>query len=213
MSMNVVKTLAALIVCTAAAPAVQAAEEVTLSITGSVIPGACSVSLQNPNVDFGTIRAEELSETGMTEFGPVTISYTTTCPSARAVGVSWMDNKAGTAYTDAAEHFGLGEHNGRKIGYYFMVHHGKSDDSDGTLGDLLNSEDNGTTWTTAPQWMAKANGQNMMTYAQDGTTLPAAHERHTGRFYLTAFIAPIKDLDLSENIVVEGNATMSLTYL
>lgn len=114
--MQSLKICLALAVCATWVSSAYAAEEVTLAVTGRVIPGACTVSLLEPNVDFGTIRAEQLNEDTMTELNPIHISYTTTCPSARAVGLSWVDNKAGTAYVTGEENFGLGEHNGKKIG-------------------------------------------------------------------------------------------------
>ncbi|MBF7142481.1 MULTISPECIES: DUF1120 domain-containing protein [Pseudomonas] len=211
--MNVIKTLLAAAACASVLTPVIAAEEVTLSVTGSVIPGACSVSLANPDIDLGTVRAENLNEEELTALPEMQVSYTTTCPSARAVGVSWVDNKAGTAYGQDPTGFGLGEHNGKNIGFYHLVHHGASDAADGTMGPLINSSNGGTTWESVSSWIANANGQNMMSYAIEGTTTPAQYTRHTGRFYLSAYIAPTKDLDLSENIEIEGNATMSLTYL
>lgn len=211
--MKVIKTLLAAAACASVLTPVMAAEEVTLSVTGSVIPGACSVTLSGADIDFGTLRAESLNEASLTELPAKQVSYTTTCPSPRAVGISWVDNKAGTAYNQDSSGFGLGEHNGKKIGVYYLVHNGFSDGADGVIGPLINSSNGGVTWESVSSWAADANGNNMMSYANEGTTTPAQYDRYTGRFHLSAYIAPTKDLELSENIEIEGNATMSLTYL
>ncbi|MFF7710643.1 fimbrial protein [Pseudomonas sp. NPDC007930] len=211
--MNKLSLMAAASVCALSMAAAQAAEEVTLAVTGSVIPGACSITLDTAEVDFGQIRAEDLNDEQSTELDQYEISYTASCPSARAVGMSWVDN-LGNPYDPAPENFGLGEHNGKKLGLFNLVHHSKSDDSDGTQADLVSSDDGGTTWAKVQNWIAKADGSNMMAYAPaDGSATPGAYTRHTGRFYLAAFIAPKKDLDLAENLQVQGNATLSLTYL
>ncbi len=50
-------------------------------------------------------------------------------------------------------------------------------------------------------------------WAEQGQTLPQAFQDISGELQLVAYIAPAKDLDLSQEIAIDGSATMELVYL
>jgi type 1 fimbria pilin len=100
------------------------AQSAGFSITGTVAPSACTISLGGGGVnDFGSLSRESLTSATTTghyvsprRYMPVTVF----CPAPTKFALAFTDNRGGTALdtseVPADRHFGLGMHKGQKIG-------------------------------------------------------------------------------------------------
>ncbi|MFQ0834511.1 DUF1120 domain-containing protein [Citrobacter freundii] len=185
-----------------------ASSDVTLKVTGSIIPGACVPTLPNGGVvDYGTIRNALIDPTSTTnklvQLGQKSLILTVTCDTEIAVGITSADNRSGTnialnsgssyienTRTDGgtlvttSNGFGLGQApNGVNIGAYSISFDTNSITADGNAVDLLTTGDVNTpplTWT-------KSNGSFCSTTSGCTDSARALSVAETGTLVPKAF--------------------------
>jgi hypothetical protein len=184
-----------------------ASSDVTLKVTGSIIPGACVPTLPNGGVvDFGTIRNALIDPTGTTnklvQLGQKSLILTVTCDTEIAVGITAADNRSdtniglsGSSYIEntrsdggslvtTSNGFGLGQApNGVDIGAYSISFDTNSITADGNAVDILTTGDVNTpplTWT-------KSNGSFCSTTSGCTDSARALSVAETGTLVPKAF--------------------------
>lgn len=212
--MNALFATAVAAACLAAASFVQAAEQATLTVTGTLQPGSCTVSFTNPTLDYGMLRAADLSASAATHLPAKSVAYSLVCESDMAVSTSWIDDRQGTAYGTRPEHFGLGKVSEQPIGDYQLVHDEGNTSADGSAVKLLVSED-GISWQpgSAAAFTVTPGGGQQFSYTGHGGTKPQAFAQYAGQLTVNARIAPTQTLDMSGVINLDGAATLSVHYL
>lgn len=206
-------TLASLIATSAFA-----ADTADLKVIGSIVPTACTPVFSGGGVvDYGTIILTDLSPTAMTKLAPKNISYTVTCDAPISIGLSWLDSRGPTVNDDEhiyATNFGLGLHEGVKIGRYEVAFDGTSTIADGEKADLIYRIGKDGVWApSASTGHVTPNGTRTFALAPPGTIAPGAYRVISGGLIVTASIGRTDRLELNTAIQLDGLSTMIVNYL
>jgi type 1 fimbria pilin len=212
--MKFTKTLLALAIASSAAIAPAAfAQSADLSVTGRIFPGACVVELGNGgNADLGDIRLETLQSDMHTVLDDVDLPMSVSCESTVRFALEGVDNTSDTSINAAQYGLGLTPAD-EKIGSARL---GLVDVTmDGEEGHARSSTDGGATWTIdlfpgfAHIGMNSLLGFNTFL----GNESPAAIQNLQGTLKVRATIAPTSELTVTEDVLINGNATINLVYL
>ncbi|WP_102946835.1 DUF1120 domain-containing protein [Stenotrophomonas sp. VV52] len=211
--MKLSNTLFALMLVSAAPGAL--AQSADLSITGNIFPGACTVTLGGGGVaDLGDIRTDTLSHDTTTELAPVDMSLGVVCESPvrfafvgvdNAIDSTLVENQYGLGLTPAGEKIG-----GADIRFFDI-------DIDSARGYWTRSYNDGETWSPGDDvFMQPPLMQHYIlgfTTQTGATTGPAPIKALQGQVRVVARIAPAAELTLTEDVAINGSATINLTYL
>jgi len=187
-----------------------AASSVDLSLKGAITPSACAPSLTDDGVvDYGKISAKDLSPTGTTSLPPVTLQLSVDCEAPTLFALNGRDNRLGSSYFSALDHiYGLGLVNdGEKLGgYQIGVFNPVADEP---VYPLF-SYDNGKTWlvNSSGSYM----GHPYLNAFGDSPTPKALRSVKVDLRFLTE-IAPVRNLTLTEEVPLDGSATLDVVYL
>ncbi|MCR4465554.1 DUF1120 domain-containing protein [Burkholderia sp. SCN-KJ] len=195
--------------CTLSGPAMASA--VDLSVSGRIQPGACSLTLGNGGtIDMGTLSPKDLTEDKITFFKQHQISMDIRCQAPTKVAFRALDNRTGTALSD--DEFGLGASGGKNVGkYYFLTSHRIGDGAE--LVQLMDTGYGSGWFVSGTTWSHWIGPFELVSWAKPGQTLPQAFQNISSRLEFFITIAPAKDLDLNQEIAIDGSATMELVYL
>lgn len=232
------KGLLASVLAVAASSAI-AGTSLDLQVSGKVVPSSCTPSVVggSGNADFGTVKATELNYNTVTSLpGTKVVSISITCETPTRFGVTFNDAHAdsapteylSTAFSDLefllspASTAGLGMFNGKKIGAYAMgIQRDKGTATDDTGASLhpVYSKDA----TAATDWHAK-NGLHYLqvvtdkseTYGFANDTVndrPAVLKQVNFNIGIVAQINPASELDISDELTLDGLTNIELVYL
>lgn len=186
-----------------------ASSDVTLKVTGSIIPGACVPTLPNGGVvDYGTIRNAQIDPTGTTnklvQLGQKTITLTVNCDTEIAVALTSTDNRSdsrvplsSTSYIESANSngenltlspnaFGLGKapDGTTNIGDYAVAFDIGSVTADGDVVDVITTADITASTVT---WVATTRAAFCALNNSCSTDKPALSVAETGTVVPKAF--------------------------
>lgn len=196
--------LASALLITGTAPAF-AASTVDLTVKGIITPNACTPTLSSGGiVDHGKMSAKDLNPTGYTRLPTYTLQLEVNCDAPIAFGLKTVDNRRGSASTSG---FGLGFINdSQKLGVFTVTM--RTPVADGDTVQPIASYDNGTTWE--PQnWMEDF---GLYSVSTDGV-LPRPTEDLTMGLEVATLIARTDGMDLSDEVNIDGSATIEMMYL
>jgi len=188
-----------------------AASQTDLKVTGTITPVACEPTLAKGGiVDYAKISVKDLNEAVPTVLGVETIQLTVSCTASAQFAISTIDNRPGTSFVPAQ--MGLGLINGtEKLGTYQLGF--KNPVADVPVLVMLSSNE-GDTWErfdddvvkATNEWVAFGNNTS-------GTWTPAFVENVTVDMWLNTQIAPANTLTLTDEVKLDGNATLQIKYL
>lgn len=186
-----------------------AASRVDLNLKGHITPSACLPALsQDGLVDYGKIAVKDLSADTITLLPRVTLQLSVSCESQTLFALNARDNRKGSANGTQPYHYGLGLINGnQKLGKYQIDVFNPVADS---LVYPLFSFDYGTTW------LVNAFGSFMgpdYWNAFGDTPTPKALRSVAVDLRITTSIAATRELTLTEDVPLDGSATLDLIYL
>lgn len=185
-----------------------AASSVDLTVKGLITPSACTPTLSaNGVVDHGKISAKDLNQDTATILPITTLKLSVNCDGETLFALGATDNRSNSS--SSAGGFGLGLiDNTQKIGAFFL-------DIGNALADnvaarTMVSTDEGKTWSYVegaiwnhPDLMAFGLGTPTPMLIKDLLTDMRVHTR----------IEPAKDLSLTNEVVLDGSATLEVKYL
>ncbi|WP_333853467.1 DUF1120 domain-containing protein [Leclercia sp.] len=232
------KTVSAVAVCAAflASSQAMAANDLTLKVTGSIAPAACTPALSgNGEVAFGSMATSAITNapTGnsLVQLGTKNVTLTISCDAAATVGFTMTDNRASsavalseTAYLEKAGMdgtnadgplygFGLGlASNGEKIGAYSLVVDSVNTTADGAEVAVITSDNKGKGWVEKGLQTQLTNGERIMTVANKGSVTPKLFEELSMPLKISAGVQT-KSVLGGDAITFDGNATLSMVYL
>lgn len=191
---------------------VNAASSVDLSVTGSITPAACTPLLSNNGVvDYGKISVKDLGPNA-TPMPPVTLQVSVNCDAATFFAINIKDNRENTVggINPSRSYFGLGlGENDHKIGWYMLKMNNAL--ADGAVLPMVESV-NGHTWFPAssntvwqPGWMRSVTGPGSPDYA------PVSMQTFVADLQVSSTI--YKPKELSEEMPIDGSATLDIVYL
>lgn len=212
--MKFTKTLIALAIASSAAIAPTAfAQSADLSITGRIFPGACVVELGNGgNADLGDIRLDSLQADMNTVLDDVDLPMSVSCESAVRFALQGVDNTGESSIT--AAQYGLGfTPADEKIGGASLRLVDVT--IDGSEGRARTSVDGGANWTIdLLPGSARIGKDHLLGFnVPQAEASPVAIENLQGTLNVQATIAPTSGLTITDDVPINGSATINLVYL
>ncbi|NUT76535.1 DUF1120 domain-containing protein [Pseudomonas sp. C1C7] len=188
-----------------------AASSTDLTVTGTITPAACTPSLSNGGViDYGKVSAKDLNPTKPTFLGRVALQLKVDCDAATTFALNLADNRPNTA--SSLGWYGLGLINtNQKLGYFDLGY----TDANTEIGpkSVLGSYDGGKTWSNyedtgfpTGEWAAFGDRSS-------GAWLPAPIQNLTVNMHIGTNIAPANGLTLTNQVRMDGSATLEVKYL
>lgn len=195
---------------------VQAADTAELKVKGTIRPSACMPSFTGDGtVDYGTISAKSLNASSGTQLPAKTIAFAITCDGPTRIALRTIDNRAASVVTglsSTGSSYGLGMYQGKSIGVYNVFVTPGAFMADGGAVDVVYEKDvaGSGSWQKSSQGNL---GGNRHSFAPANTTTPGAYKAITGMFTIQATINKGSELPLTENIPLDGSATVEVQYL
>ncbi|NWC94509.1 MULTISPECIES: DUF1120 domain-containing protein [unclassified Pseudomonas] len=204
---KLLKTVASTLLI-ACAPGAFAASTVDLTVTGLITPNSCTPLLSGGGqVDHGKISAKDLNTDKMTVIGVQTLQMSVSCDAAILIGLKAIDNRAGSS--SSGQGMGLGLINGdQKLGFYYLYL--RNPIADTVAVQPIITEDNGRSWFNDAFW----NPQFLSSVgAMSDDSQPIPVRDLTVDLEVQTVIARTDGLDLSNEVPIDGSATLEVKYL
>lgn len=207
-----------LIAAAGAATASHAAPSVELKVTGVIRPAACTPILTGDGVvDYGNISAATLRQGQATALPARQVSLAVNCNAAAKVALAVVDNRSGSrvaGITDSIQagadyNFGLGMASGKKIGGYVLSFESGAT-ADGRAVTNLVSGDRGNSWNGSAGFVQHEG--NYYAFGDNGTQ-PAAQKLLLTKIKVQPMLNKAEELPLTQDIVLDGSATIEVKYL
>ncbi|CRM92310.1 MULTISPECIES: DUF1120 domain-containing protein [Pseudomonas] len=189
-----------------------------LIVKGTISPAACNISIGAGGIiDYGTIRAAELSSTNFNPREERTTALSVNCGHTPArFGLTVTDLRAGTkvagilgaGYTEA-QNYGLGAPGGRRTGGYSVTLRNLSSGAVALAPIVRSSTASG--WFAGDGKVSQAPSQH--SWRSGSVIAPAAISQLNGVIAVRAVINRASALDLTGNVALDGHATLVLNYI
>ena len=189
-----------------------------LIVKGTIIPAACSMSVSAGGViDYGTIRANQLSQTNFNTLAERSTSLVVNCGTTPArFFLSVTDLRAsskvtgilGAGYTEA-QNYGLGTYGGRRTGGYSVTLRNLT--SNGVALNPIVRSSKDAAWQASDGKVSQTPNQH--SWRNGAVNAPASISQLTGVIAVKAVINRASDLNLTGNIALDGHATLVLDYI
>lgn len=188
---------------------VLAASSVDLTVKGLITPSACEPTLSNGGVaDVGKISAKDLNVDRPTELARQTLQLTVTCDAATLMALEAKDNREGSDYENDIGAYGLGMINTtEKLGAMEMRILNPT--ADGAAARMIASQDGGLTWYNDRYFTR----DNIVSVTNSSVDAPIAVQLFTGDLTIQPTIAPTSGLTLTNEVAIDGSATLTVKYL
>lgn len=228
------KTICVLTLLSAASgPAM--ADSLNLAVTGQILTPACNITLPDgPVVDYGNIAHEQLDTENYTLLDDKTFNLELKCNAPIKVSLSAENGKPGTMALNEGDTevlhgvgvapvellsrrisgVGLGLSGGKKIGGYTMLMPKGVVYADGKVPDVIGRLSTETDWTyNGSGVFYTTRGKQYLSFADAGSVTPIAIQNMTATIYLQAYINKQSELNVLDEITLDGQTTLELNYL
>ena len=190
------------------AGSVFAASSLDLTVKGIITPSACAPEVSGGgNVDFGKVSVKDLNSDTYTDLPRETMLLSVHCEGPTFFTLNTIDNRAGTTASHFSWH-GLGltpsdeKLGDAGLGLYQPV-------ADGVPVRTITSRDGGVTWM--PSVMLS---HTVLTAVADNDgVVPIAIQELDAEIRLITHIAPASSLTLTDDVPIDGHATVQVNYL
>ncbi|MCE0798955.1 DUF1120 domain-containing protein [Buttiauxella sp. A2-C1_F] len=195
-----------------------AASNVTLNVTGTITPVACTPTLSGGGaINYGSISTSDLSETARTTLDKKSLDLTVDCAGATApFAIRAVDNAMdSTLDLNNGAIFGLGKQGTNNIGQYTLSMQGTAQ-GDGSNVITMRSINGGKNWTTANgiDPTVIVHGGILYAYGENtSSTAPKPLSTLVTQLDIEPVIAPLNTLDTTTNFNFAGSATLIVEYL
>ncbi|UVJ45133.1 DUF1120 domain-containing protein [Pseudomonas sp. LS1212] len=187
-----------------------------LTVTGTITPAACAPMLSGGGeFNFGMIAAQDLDQEAITNFISPARQLSVACSAPTRFALRAVDGRAGTQPTVTIDNFGLGLSGVERIGEYKLRTTGYAADGSAAI-DVLESRDAGSSWLKAPSdesYLFNTNGPNLTAVGGIGANEPSAIEVLTTDLAVSMAITAAKNLTLTDEVTIDGAATLEVVYL
>lgn len=188
-----------------------AASSTDLTVKGLITPGACNPTLSSGGiVDVGKLSAGDLNQDSETPLPNATLQMNVNCDAPIAFALRGIDNRESSSISP--DGYGLGLINGtQKIGAYHLNFLNAS--ADGAETAPLESFDDGDTWQEFGEAMWQRQALAGFGDNSSGVWYPKMIQVLTTDLVVSPRIAPARDLDLTNEVTIDGSASIELKYL
>jgi hypothetical protein len=194
-------------------PQALAADSARLSVTGTIVPAPCAISLSNNLIDLGTIQAASLPPMARSgKYDAARIPFQIECGQPSRVRMRFTDNQAdsvpGVQQAWAGD-FGLGMVAGKKIGSYSMYFEPDSlKAGTRTVWPVYEHGPDGPSGVGYNDIFSTAS----MGWSADHHQGAGSFERINGEIVLSYMLEQPHDLPLEREIPFNGWVTIDLEY-
>jgi len=206
--------------------AVQKGPSADLRIEGAITPGSCEIILGNDGkFNYQSIPQTKIKDVAEgTYLGGKDLTLTVQCEEVTQVGLNLTDNKHDSVVSgltvsgnksNTNDYLGLGKSHGKNIGASAIwVDRAMVDSKDSYVGYL-----DLTTSSISPEegdwlWRDRYGVANkLLTWVQSSATTPTPGKTFTSRLRAHATINKKSELDLSDEVKLDGAATLTVYYL
>lgn len=209
-------------VCILAAISVHAANSADLSVQGVIRPVACTASLSHAGVvDYGTIPATSLLAGTYTPLGKKSIPFAITCEAAIKIALKASDNRSDTIVSGIVDLvsdawlYGLGTVSGQKVGSYLMYFPQEEATTENGPVNQIVSTDGNQTWfpTGSGVGTGMLGNDRAFSWAAPQGVVPMPFKTIRGNVHVYAFLNKPEELPLTQNVPLNGSATLEIIYL
>ncbi|MDU9402461.1 DUF1120 domain-containing protein [Pseudomonas sp. zfem004] len=196
-----------------------AASSTDVSVTGMITPAACTPSLSGAgDFDFGKISAQDLNQDAITKFESGMQRLTIACSAPTRFALDGIDNRAGTAHLANSMYFGLGLNGTEKIGGFSMGIQPTGLNADGDTDVTRMRSVNGGAWMPVANGVVNLASRGVGApvlhgFALQGASEPSAISTLSADLQVTMNIVKATDLTLTNDISIDGAASIEVTYL
>ncbi|WP_347904295.1 DUF1120 domain-containing protein [Pseudomonas purpurea] len=207
---NKLSILTAALLLTGASSAF-AASSTDLTVKGLITPSACTPTLSSGGiVDHGKISAKDLRPNNYTDLPRITLQMNMNCDAPTTYALNGIDNRESSAPSSIS--YGLGLiNNTQKIGMFYLQFLNAVADGVGT--EPLESSDNGLTWIDSADAIWPRQRLAGFGDQSSGAWYPQAIKDLTTDLIVITAIAPARGLDLTNEVTIDGSATLEVKYL
>lgn len=209
MNKHLIAVASALLI-TGTAPAF-AASTVDLTVKGIITPNACTPGLSSGGViDHGKMSAKDLNTDRVTALPTASLQMTVSCDAPVLFAIKATDNRLSSG---SGNFFGLGLINGtQKLGYYSLDLGSFTNPpvADGEVVQSIASFDSGTTWE---KYTSFEHGLMLSVATLADVTTPRPTQELVTEVNYRGFINRTDGLDLSNEVNIDGSATLEVVYL
>lgn len=204
-----------------ASSAVLAGPTAELKVSGVIKPPACLPTFSGGGVvDYGTIAASSLTAGQYKTLDKKQVTFQINCDAPVKMGVTYKDNRATSLVTgivaavaaNTAErfNFGLGTVAGKNVGGYALTLDTTATTADGAQVDSIYTANVANGWAAA---VAGLDNANTFSFAQKGQTQPIAIKALSAVINVQAVLNKPENLPLTQDIPLDGSATIEMKYL
>ncbi|EKD5159734.1 TPA: DUF1120 domain-containing protein [Enterobacter cloacae] len=209
-----------------------AAQSIDIKVTGKILPSSCTPAFPSGGgvADFGTMKVASLNSTSVT---PLTekkeVPITITCEEDTRVAVKFTDVRDASSPTEAIAFnsfggspqfaFGLGTYNGKNIGAYALgiprTQGANTNDAGDSLYPLM-SLDGGKLWGVRGSDNLQISSDNREIYGfstEDAGSEISAQSKINFKVVVEATINPTNDLNVTDEVTLDGLTNVELVYL
>ncbi|EOC9245692.1 DUF1120 domain-containing protein [Enterobacter cloacae] len=208
-----------------------AAQSIDIKVTGKILPSSCTPAFPSGGgiADFGTMKVASLNSTSVT---PLTetkeIPVTITCEEATRVAVKFTDMRDDSSPTEpmifnnfggpAQFTFGLGMYNGKKIGGYALALLRTAGANTNDTGDSLYPmfSYDGVGWGYRGNEYLQISSDNREIYGfgtERSSGVLSAQSKINFKVAVEATINPTNDLNITDEVTLDGLTNVELVYL
>lgn len=185
-----------------------AASTVDLTVTGLIVPSACTPSLSSGGViDHGKISAKDLNTDNPTVIGNHTLTMTVLCEGQTLIALQSEDNRKGSSISNGD--YGLGLINGtEKLGHYHLRI--ANPIADGVPVQSIASQNGQDNWYLERFWDPTL---YMSVADMSDPAQPVPVQELLLDLQVDTSINRTDGLDLSNEVQIDGSATLTVIYL
>lgn len=211
------KNMKNLVLCAALTPSLAGAGEI--QVNGTIASGSCEPGASTLLQDIRVIPRDETSVTGLPVRRP---AVRVKCPAATRYALRLIDARADSVAQSVENHapergrlFGLGTHNGRNIGAYWLTIRNNMADGDYYTPLSMGSSESGApgsfrfdrrVWNLEPDVF-------YATSYDEGATSPSALTMSMIDLEFRGVVAPMAELGSGEEVKLDGMAIVELIIL
>ena len=197
-----------------------AAPTAELKVTGVIKPPACLPTFSGSGVvDYGTIPASSLTAGQYKTLDKKQVSFQVSCDAAVKVGFTLADNRSSSRVTgivagvsvnsDERFNFGLGTVAGKNVGGYALTLDTTLTTADGVAVDNIYTTDNGNSWSAA----GGLDNSGLFSFSTKGANQPVAAKQINATINVQAVLNKPENLPLTQDVPLDGSATIEVKYL
>ncbi|MFB3305991.1 DUF1120 domain-containing protein [Pseudomonas sp. AMR01] len=201
------------------------AASIEVRVAGTITPGSCTPTMAGGGtVDYGTIAANQLSQTGYTLLSEKEVGLSISCDAPTKLAVRAVDNRhssvvpgilsgLGVSFTSDSLNYGLGTASNAKIGGFALLMKPGTFTADSVAVYTTSSMNNGTSWLMSLTGGVLNVTNSLMSWSTKAGGPPIAVTNLSGIISVQAALNKASELNLTSDVSLDGSATLELVYL